>query len=215
MAGTLTKTRFWTASLSCPCWSSASSSRSSRSASASPPQPPWPWPRPPRRRSRRWRGGSRRGEERVRRDPHRAGDKKIQVIKEVRALTSLGLKEQGPRGRCPKPVLEKANKEDAEKAKAQLEGAGANRRAQVATPGSRPSAIVGRARAAGGRPAGPGMPGPTVGRSESLTDVPASRTLWGPGYQGSPVGVVIPCASGYAYWLPCLPLSPSSAVSAE
>jgi large subunit ribosomal protein L7/L12 len=55
-----------------------------------------------------------------------AGDKKIQVIKEVRALTSLGLKEAKDLvDGAPKPVLEHANKEDAEKAKAQLEGAGA------------------------------------------------------------------------------------------
>ena len=55
-----------------------------------------------------------------------AGDKKIQVIKEVRALTSLGLKEAKDLGEAaPKPVLEKANKEDAEKAKAALEAAGA------------------------------------------------------------------------------------------
>ena len=55
-----------------------------------------------------------------------AGDKKIQVIKEVRSLTSLGLKEAKDLvDSAPKPVLEKANKEDAEKAKAQLEGAGA------------------------------------------------------------------------------------------
>src|ERR671939_1989786 len=55
-----------------------------------------------------------------------AGDKKIQVIKEVRALTSLGLKEAKDLvDGAPKPVLEKVNKEDAEKAKAQLEGAGA------------------------------------------------------------------------------------------
>ena len=55
-----------------------------------------------------------------------AGDKKIQVIKEVRALTSLGLKEAKDLvDGAPKPVLEKANKEDAEKAKAQLEAAGA------------------------------------------------------------------------------------------
>ena len=55
-----------------------------------------------------------------------AGDKKIQVIKEVRSLTSLGLKEAKDLvDGAPKPVLEKANKEDAEKAKAQLEGAGA------------------------------------------------------------------------------------------
>jgi large subunit ribosomal protein L7/L12 len=55
-----------------------------------------------------------------------AGDKKIQVIKEVRSLTSLGLKEAKDLvDSAPKPVLEKVSKEDAEKAKAQLEGAGA------------------------------------------------------------------------------------------
>ena len=55
-----------------------------------------------------------------------AGDKKIQVIKEVRALTSLGLKEAKELvDGAPKPVLEGANKEAAEKAKGQLEGAGA------------------------------------------------------------------------------------------
>jgi len=55
-----------------------------------------------------------------------AGDKKIQVIKEVRSLTSLGLKEAKELvDNAPKPVLEKASKEDAEKAKAALEGAGA------------------------------------------------------------------------------------------
>jgi large subunit ribosomal protein L7/L12 len=55
-----------------------------------------------------------------------AGDKKIQVIKEVRALTSLGLKEAKDLvDGAPKAVLEKANKETAEKAKAQLESAGA------------------------------------------------------------------------------------------
>ncbi len=56
-----------------------------------------------------------------------AGDKKIQVIKEVRTLTSLGLKEakdlvEG----APKPVLEKVNKEAADKAKDALEAAGAS-----------------------------------------------------------------------------------------
>ena len=56
-----------------------------------------------------------------------AGDKKIQVIKEVRSLTSLGLKEakelvEG----APKPVLEKVNKEAAEKAKEALEAVGAS-----------------------------------------------------------------------------------------
>jgi large subunit ribosomal protein L7/L12 len=54
-----------------------------------------------------------------------AGDKKIQVIKEVRSLTSLGLKEAKDLVEsAPKPVLERVNKEDAEKAKAQLEAAG-------------------------------------------------------------------------------------------
>ena len=55
-----------------------------------------------------------------------AGDKKIQVIKEVRALTSLGLKEAKDLvDSAPKPVLERATKDDAEKAKAKLEEAGA------------------------------------------------------------------------------------------
>jgi len=56
-----------------------------------------------------------------------AGDKKIQVIKEVRALTSLGLKEAKDLvDAAPKPVLERVNKEAAEKAKEQLEAAGAS-----------------------------------------------------------------------------------------
>jgi large subunit ribosomal protein L7/L12 len=55
-----------------------------------------------------------------------AGDKKIQVIKEVRALTSLGLKEAKDLvDGAPKPVLENVAKDAAEKAKAALEGAGA------------------------------------------------------------------------------------------
>jgi len=55
-----------------------------------------------------------------------AGDKKIQVIKEVRALTSLGLKEAKDLvDGAPKPVLERVSKDDAEKAKVQLEAAGA------------------------------------------------------------------------------------------
>jgi large subunit ribosomal protein L7/L12 len=55
-----------------------------------------------------------------------AGDKKIQVIKEVRSLTSLGLKEAKDLvDSAPKPVLEKVAKEEAEKAKGQLEEAGA------------------------------------------------------------------------------------------
>ena len=56
-----------------------------------------------------------------------AGDKKIQVIKEVRSLTSLGLKEAKDLvDGAPKAVLEKVNKESADKARAALEGAGAS-----------------------------------------------------------------------------------------
>ena len=55
-----------------------------------------------------------------------AGDKKINVIKEVRALTSLGLKEAKDLVEsAPKPILEKVTKEAADKAKEALEGAGA------------------------------------------------------------------------------------------
>ena len=55
-----------------------------------------------------------------------AGDKKIQVIKEVRTLTSLGLKEAKDLVEAaPKAVLEKVTKEQADKAKEALEGAGA------------------------------------------------------------------------------------------
>src|SRR6266540_1443761 len=56
-----------------------------------------------------------------------AGDKKIQVIKEVRALTSLGLKEAKDLvDNAPKPVLERVPKEQANKAREQLEAAGAS-----------------------------------------------------------------------------------------
>ena len=56
-----------------------------------------------------------------------AGDKKIQVIKEVRSLTSLGLKEAKDLvDSAPKPLLERVNKETADKARAALEGAGAS-----------------------------------------------------------------------------------------
>ena len=54
-----------------------------------------------------------------------AGDKKIQVIKEVRGLTNLGLKEAKELvDNAPKPVLEAVSKEDADKAKEAIEGAG-------------------------------------------------------------------------------------------
>jgi len=56
-----------------------------------------------------------------------AGEKKIQVIKEVRALTTLGLKEAKDLvDNAPKPVLEGVNKETADKAKGQLEAVGAS-----------------------------------------------------------------------------------------
>jgi large subunit ribosomal protein L7/L12 len=56
-----------------------------------------------------------------------AGDKKIQVIKEVRALTSLGLKEAKDLvDAAPRPVLEKVPRDQADKAKEQLEAAGAS-----------------------------------------------------------------------------------------
>jgi large subunit ribosomal protein L7/L12 len=56
-----------------------------------------------------------------------AGEKKIQVIKVVRELTNLGLKEAKDLvDAAPKPVLERANKDDADKAKAKLEEAGAS-----------------------------------------------------------------------------------------
>jgi large subunit ribosomal protein L7/L12 len=76
-------------------------------------------------------GGSAEAEEAAEQDEfdvvlEAAGEKKINVIKEVRALTSLGLKEAKELVEAaPKAVLEKVNKEAADKAKAALEGAGA------------------------------------------------------------------------------------------
>ena len=76
-------------------------------------------------------GGAAAAEETVEQDEfdvvlEAAGEKKINVIKEVRALTSLGLKEAKELVEAaPKAVLEKVNKEAAEKAKDALEGAGA------------------------------------------------------------------------------------------
>ena len=94
-----------------------------------------------------------------------AGDKKIQVIKEVRSLTSLGLKEAKDLvDSAPKPVLEKVSKDDAEKAKAALEGAGATVEAQVA-PGpssepARPASLTPAAPAPSLSPALGGLPAP-------------------------------------------------------
>src|SRR5487761_2646537 len=67
------------------------------------------------------------------------GEKKIQVIKEVRTLTSLGLKEAKDLvDGAPKPVLEKVSKADADKAKASLEAAGAT----VGSPAGAPCSVV-------------------------------------------------------------------------
>ena len=101
-----------------------------------------------------------------------AGDKKIQVIKEsARTLTSLGLKEAKDLVEAaPKPVLEKANKEDAEKAKkAALEGAGATGRDQVTQPlpGRGPGGTLGTFR--------PGPFGPRIlDRRGEATSLPLS-----------------------------------------
>ena len=104
-----------------------------------------------------------------------AGDKKIQVIKEVRSLTSLGLKEAKDLvDNAPKPVLEKASKEDAEKAKAQLEGAGATRRAQVAR---------------GRGPCSPDGPGRIRAESTVLDPGGSSARIVLPGLTRPPVGV--------------------------
>ena len=72
------------------------------------------------------RCGSGRGADRVRRDPGRAGEKKINVIKEVRAITGLGLKEAKDLVEAaPKAVKEGVSKDEAAKLKTQLEDAGA------------------------------------------------------------------------------------------
>jgi large subunit ribosomal protein L7/L12 len=100
--------------------------KQSRTPSASPPQHRWPWP-PARPAS----GGGDSAEAEEEKDEfdvvlEAAGDKKIQVIKEVRGLTSLGLKEAKELVEAaPKAVLEKVAKDAAEKAKDALEGAGA------------------------------------------------------------------------------------------
>ena len=81
----------------------------------------------PRCRWRRWRCRRRRGEGRVRCRPHRGRAQKIQVIKEVRGLTSLGLKEAKDLvDGVPANVLEAVDKETADKAKEVLEAAGAS-----------------------------------------------------------------------------------------
>ena len=83
------------------------------------------------RRGRRWRRRAAAAEAAAEQDEfdvilEAAGEKKIQVIKEVRGLTSLGLKEAKDLvDGTPATVLEKVNKEAADKAKAALEGAGA------------------------------------------------------------------------------------------
>jgi large subunit ribosomal protein L7/L12 len=69
----------------------------------------------------------RRGADGVRRRPDRAGDKKIQVIKVVRAATGLGLKEaKALVDEAPKPIKEGVEREEADKLKGELEEAGAS-----------------------------------------------------------------------------------------
>ena len=75
---------------------------------------------------RRRGGAGGRGEDRVRRAPDAAGEKKIQVIKVVRELTGLGLKEAKDLvDGAPKPVKEKVTKAEAEDMKKKLEEVGA------------------------------------------------------------------------------------------
>ena len=109
-----------TISRSSPCSRPPTSRRCSKRSGACPPRPRWR--SPPLRRCRR-RG---RGEDRVHRHADGGGDKKIEVIKEVRALTGLGLKEAKDLVEAaPKAVKEGVTKDEAEKVKAQLEKAGA------------------------------------------------------------------------------------------
>jgi large subunit ribosomal protein L7/L12 len=131
-----------------------------------------------------------------------AGDKKIQVIKEVRTLTSLGLKEAKDLvDGAPKPVLERANKETAEKAKAALEGAGATvtvkygttarsendplARAPRTAASARPVthvAVAGRGVSAPIRPPGrvPARAGSRHGRPRRTRNTPATRRNYVP-----------------------------------
>ena len=112
------------AQVASPCSSSPSASRRSRRSSASrrrpSRRPPRPAPAaaataPPRRRSRRRSTSS----------SPASGDKKIQVIKVVRAATGLGLKEaKALVDEAPKPVKEGIEREEAEKLKSELEEAG-------------------------------------------------------------------------------------------
>ena len=101
---------------------SASCSRTSRRSSACP-RPP-PRRPPPLLLPRRRRPRPRKRRPKLRRRAHRAGDKKIPVIKEVRTLTSLGLKEAKDWSTAPPPPSSRGAKEDAEKAKEALEAAG-------------------------------------------------------------------------------------------
>ena len=103
-----------------------------------------------------------------------AGDKKIQVIKEVRALTSLGLKEAKDLvDGAPKAVLEKVDKAAAEKAKAALEGAGATVTVKYPTPHRCTSGT----RTAGSRTAGAGRSASGQGVRDGVRAQGAARAL--------------------------------------
>jgi large subunit ribosomal protein L7/L12 len=140
-----------------------------------------------------------------------AGDKKIQVIKEVRSLTSLGLKEAKDLVDCPREGQQGGRREG----QGSAGGRRRHRRTQVAPPGSRPSHQWRSDPAVGCRR---GVPGPARIRrrtDRNLDGGPRSSYLVVAWLRGFAVGVVILCASGYAYRLPWLPLSPSSAVFTE
>ena len=153
-------------------------------------------------RPRRWRRRG-RGEDLLQRDPRAAGGQKIQVIKEVRAITGLGLKEAKEIvDGAPKAVKEGASKEEAEEMKKALEGAGATVKLT-----DRAGA---RARAVRRSRSPPRRPRPRSGRDDSPSSRsgarrvgPSSRCVGGgpPGAQGggpsssrSSSGVVLrPC----------------------
>src|SRR3954468_10573488 len=102
-----------------------------------------------------------------------AGDKKIQVIKEVRGLPSLGLKEAKDLvDNAPKPVLEKVAKDAADKAKAALEGAGATVTVKCHRPGARsPGSTTARPAGAVLHPEGGPCGGPGPAASETRVTV--------------------------------------------
>ena len=112
-----------------------------------------------------------------------AGDKKIQVIKEVRGLTSLGLKEAKDLvDSAPKPVLEKVAKDAAEKAKAALEGAGATVTVKYGTPASFQAGAVPERHQKGPSSSGRAAPSSSTRQEDGVLP-------------GVLVGVAVPCGA--------------------